>query len=73
MMTAHPPAMCPPERYYHHMYELAMSGDPWAQREYATMLRSYDKVKDTFKESYQEADMDQLVDYGFQVRHYLWN
>ncbi|GLI69475.1 hypothetical protein VaNZ11_014107 [Volvox africanus] len=52
--------------YYQHMYDMAMSGDPWAQREYAAMLRSYDKAQETFKASYEEADLDHAVEYGIE-------
>ncbi|GIL74794.1 hypothetical protein Vretifemale_4702 [Volvox reticuliferus] len=52
--------------YYRHMYDMAMSGDPWAQREYAAMLRSYDKAQETFKASYEEADLDHAVEYGIE-------
>ncbi len=49
------------------MYDLALEGDPWAQREYATMLRWYDKAKETFKASYEEAEVDQQIEYGIEV------
>ncbi|GFR46255.1 hypothetical protein Agub_g7807 [Astrephomene gubernaculifera] len=52
--------------YYSHMYDLALSGDPWAQREYAAMLRAYDKSRKTFHESYEDADLDQMVEYGLE-------
>ncbi|KXZ43433.1 hypothetical protein GPECTOR_90g519 [Gonium pectorale] len=50
--------------YYRHMYDMALRGDPWAQREYAAMLRSYDKARETFRASYHEAELDHLMEYG---------
>ncbi|KAG2490023.1 hypothetical protein HYH03_011488 [Edaphochlamys debaryana] len=52
--------------YYRHMYDLAVQGDPWAQREYAAMLRQFDKSAGTFKSSYSEADVDHAVEYGIE-------
>ncbi|KAG2429457.1 hypothetical protein HYH02_014039 [Chlamydomonas schloesseri] len=52
--------------YYRQMYELAVAGDPWAQREYAAMLRAYDKTADSYKGSYEEADLDGNVEYGIE-------
>ncbi|PNW70794.1 hypothetical protein CHLRE_17g734300v5 [Chlamydomonas reinhardtii] len=52
--------------YYRQMYELAVAGDPWAQREYAAMLRAYDKGCESYRASYEEADVDANVEYGVE-------
>ena len=44
-----------------------MAGDPWAQREYAAMLRAYDKGCESYRASYEEADVDANVEYGVEV------
>ena len=58
----------PLRRYYKVMYRLACEGNPWAQKEYALMLKKQDKLKKTYREAFENEDIEMMANSGYEVR-----
>ena len=52
--------------YYIYMRQLAKGGNPWAQKEYDMMLRKMKKVKSTYKDAFENEDLELMATSGYE-------
>ncbi|KAG1671540.1 hypothetical protein FOA52_011262 [Chlamydomonas sp. UWO 241] len=52
--------------YYKLMYRLAREGNPWAQKEYDNMLRRMGRLRKTYKDAFENEDLEMMAGSGFE-------
>jgi len=52
--------------YYKLMYQLARQGNPWAQKEYALMLKRLSKLRRTYADAFENEDLEMMASSGYE-------
>lgn len=52
--------------YYRTLYNLAKKGDPYAQKEYAAMLRKLEKLRKTYRDAFKNEDLEMVGAAGYE-------
>lgn len=60
--ASEPPTLTPVPPLYclYRRYDLACKGNPWAQKEYAAMLTKMEKLRKTYKDAFDNEDVEQV-------------